>query len=112
MKDFEIGSTEQSSGLSDIESRMLESYQATVDADSQIDTIEDTIAELESSDIDVCDSSDLIEKLNSVKEALSSVAETMSGRITSALTNAMMIQPSDGVSGNNSETVPAHQVQD
>lgn len=87
-KDFEVGNVEQSGELSDIETRMLDAYQATLDADSQIDEIEKTIEELEGKDLDVCNAADLISQLNSVKDALSSVSSLMTGKITSALTNS------------------------
>lgn len=86
-KDFEVGNVEQSGELSGIETRMLDAYQATLDADSQIDEIEKTIAELEGKDLDICNAADLISQLNSVKDALSSVSSLMTGKITSALTN-------------------------
>ena len=86
--DFEVGNVEQSGELSDIETRMLDAYQATLDADSQIDEIEKTIAELEGKDLDICNAADLISQLNSVKDALSSVSSLMTGKITSALTNS------------------------
>lgn len=86
-KDFEVGNIEQSGELSDIETRMLDAYQATLDADSQIDEIEKAIAELEGKGLDVCNAADLISQLNSVKDALSSVSSLMTGKITSALTN-------------------------
>ena len=87
-KDFEVGNVEQSGELSGIETRMLDAYQATLDADSQIDEIEKTIAELEGKDLDICNAADLISQLNSVKDALSSVSSLMTGKITSALTNS------------------------
>ena len=88
MKDFEVANVDNSAELSDIETRMMDAYQGVLDSEAQIDEIEKVMNELDGVDLDICNAGDLVSQLNDVKDKLSQVASTMSGRITSALTNS------------------------
>ena len=90
-KDIEVSNVEVSFDFDDIEKRLLDAYQATIDCDEQIDQIKSLVNELYNREFDICDALDLINQLNSIKDMIMSVSSAMSGKITSALTNAANI---------------------